>query len=134
MPHLWQVSPHLYKVCGDEYWVNFHMLVSDNGHAEHVRNTRDCEIWTHERVGDLIEWPTGDLQNLKADRVIRHGEVIRWRGHDLPCDWMPGQTECACCVHGVIDGKRVAFTGDNIFGSSADAAQLFDVIVNVGSG
>jgi hypothetical protein len=26
-------------------------------------------------------------------------------------------------VHGVIDGKRVAFTGDNIFGSPADPAQ-----------
>ena len=36
---------------------------------------------------------------------------------------MPGQTEFACCVHGVIDGKRVAFTGDNIFGSPADPAQ-----------
>jgi hypothetical protein len=55
--------------------------------------------------------------------VIRDGEVIRWRGHDLACDWMPGQTEFACCVHGVIDGKRVAFTGDNIFGSPADPAQ-----------
>ncbi|MFM8705287.1 MAG: hypothetical protein ACKOHG_15745, partial [Planctomycetia bacterium] len=48
---------------------------------------------------------------------------IRWRGYDLACDWMPGQTEFACCVHGVIDGKRVAFTGDNIFGSPSDPAQ-----------
>ena len=184
VPHLWQVSPHLYKVRCHEYWVNFHMLVSDDGHAllidcglfdrkfldrlldgardtlgitsidailvthmhgdhfldaEHVRKTRGAQIWTHERVVDLIERPldydynamipsyrerpTGDLQNLKVDRVIRDGEVIRWRGHDLACDWMPGQTEFACCVHGVIDGKRVAFTGDNIFGSPADPAQ-----------
>ncbi len=49
--------------------------------------------------------------------------MIRWRGHTLVCDWMPGQTEFACCVHGEIDGKRVAFTGDNIFGSPADQAQ-----------
>ena len=184
VPHLWQISPHLYKVRGHEYWVNFHMLVSDDGHAllvdcglfdrkfldrlldgardtlgikaidailvthmhgdhfldaEHVRKSRGAQIWTHERVVDLIERPldydydamipsyrerpTGDLQSLKVDRVIRDGEVIRWRGHDLACDWMPGQTEFACCVHGVIDGKRVAFTGDNIFGSPADPAQ-----------
>ena len=184
VPHLWQVSPHLYKVRGHEYWVNFHMLVSDDGHAllidcglfdrghldrvldgardrlgikqidavlvthmhgdhfldaEHVRKTRGAAIWTHERVADLLERPldydydalipayrerpTGDIRRLEVDRVIRDGEVIRWRGHDLACDWMPGQTEFACCVHGVIDGKRVAFTGDNIFGAPGDPAQ-----------
>lgn len=184
VPHLWQISPHLYKVRGHEYWVNFHMLISDDGHAllidcglfdrkfldrildaagkrlgikvidavlvthmhgdhfldaEHVRKTRGAKIWTHQRVVDLIERPldydydamipayrerpTGDIQSLKVDRVIGDGEVIHWRGHDLACDWMPGQTEFACCVHGVIDGKRVAFTGDNIFGSVTDPNQ-----------
>ena len=184
VPHLWQVSPHLYKVRGHEYWVNFHMLVSDDGHAllidcglfdrqhldrvldgardrlgikaidavlvthmhgdhfldaEHVRKTRGAAIWTHERVADLLERPldydydalipayrerpTGDIRSLRVDRVIRDSEVLRWRGHDLACDWMPGQTEFACCVHGVIDGRRVAFTGDNVFGAPGDPAQ-----------
>jgi len=184
VPHLWQVAPHLYKVRGHEYWVNFHMLVSDDGHAllvdcglfdrkhldrvldgardrlgikaidavfvthmhgdhfldaEHVRQTRGAAIWTHERVADLLERPldydydalipayrerpTGDIRSLKVDRVIRDGEVIHWRGHDLACDWMPGQTEFACCLHGVIDGQRVAFTGDNIFGAPGDPGQ-----------
>lgn len=184
VPHLWQVSPHLYKVRGHEYWVNFHMLVSDDGHAllvdcglfdrrhldrvldgardrlgikaidavlvthmhgdhfldaEHVRKTRGAAIWTHERVADLLERPldydydalipayrerpTGDIRSLRVDRVIRDGEVLRWRGHDLACDWMPGQTEFACCVHGVIDDRRVAFTGDNVFGAPGDPAQ-----------
>ncbi len=36
---------------------------------------------------------------------------------------MPGQTEFALCVQGVIDGKRVAFTGDNLFGDPSDPAQ-----------
>lgn len=36
---------------------------------------------------------------------------------------MPGQTEFALCLHGNIDGKKVAFTGDNIFGSSSDPNQ-----------
>ncbi|MFM8705881.1 MAG: MBL fold metallo-hydrolase, partial [Planctomycetia bacterium] len=183
VPHFWKVTPHLYKVRGHEYWVNFHMLVSDDGHAllldcglfdrafldrvldgardqlgikaidavlvthmhgdhfldaDHVRKTRGAEVWTHERVLPLLTRPldydynalipayrerkTVDLQRIDVDRVIRDGEVIRWRGYDLACDWMPGQTEFACCVHGVIDGKRVAFTGDNIFGSPSDPA------------
>jgi len=36
---------------------------------------------------------------------------------------MPGQTEFGCCIQGKIDGKLVAFTGDNLFGNPADPAQ-----------
>ncbi len=39
------------------------------------------------------------------------------------CDWMLAQKEFACCVHGEIDSRRVAFTGDNIFGWPGDPAQ-----------
>ena len=35
---------------------------------------------------------------------------------------MPGQTEFALCLHGQIDGRKVAFTGDNIFGDPDDPA------------
>ena len=43
-----------------------------------------------------------------------------------PCetvDWMPGQTEFALCLHGMIDGRKVAFTGDNIFGDPDNPQQ-----------
>ena len=36
---------------------------------------------------------------------------------------MPGQTEFALCLHGQIDGRHVAFTGDNIFGDPDDPTQ-----------
>jgi len=36
---------------------------------------------------------------------------------------MPGQTEFALCMHGTIDGRKVAFTGDNIFGDPEDPSQ-----------
>ncbi len=36
---------------------------------------------------------------------------------------MPGQTEFALCLHGRIDGRLVAFTGDNLFGDPDDPAQ-----------
>lgn len=37
--------------------------------------------------------------------------------------WMPGQTEFALCLHGMIDGRKVAFTGDNIFGDPDNPTQ-----------
>jgi glyoxylase-like metal-dependent hydrolase (beta-lactamase superfamily II) len=185
VPHLWQVTPHLYKFRGPDYWVNFHMLLADNGHAllvdcglfdrafldltitrakerlglkqidaifvthmhgdhaldaGHVREKWGAKLWAMEGVADKFEqaWdydfcallPAYDPRNrpdvlvpLKFDRIVRNGETIHWEGYDLACDWMPGQTKFHSCLHGVIDGKRVAFTGDNIFASSTDPVQ-----------
>jgi hypothetical protein len=36
---------------------------------------------------------------------------------------MPGQTEFGNCLWLELDGKRIAFTGDNLFGDPADPAQ-----------
>ena len=41
----------------------------------------------------------------------------------MQIDWMPGQTEFGCCLWTEIDGKRIAFTGDNIFADPADPRQ-----------
>jgi hypothetical protein len=57
------------------------------------------------------------------DRIVRDGETIDWQGYSLTCDWMPGQTKYHSCLHGTIDGRRVAFTGDNIFASTTDPRQ-----------
>ena len=57
------------------------------------------------------------------DRVFKPGESFAWEGRQFTVDWMPGQTEFALCLHGQIDGRNVAFTGDNIFGDPDDPAQ-----------
>jgi len=60
---------------------------------------------------------------VKFDRTFKSGESFTWEGNRFTVDWMPGQTEFGCCVRGKIDGKLVAFTGDNIFANAADPAQ-----------
>ncbi len=60
---------------------------------------------------------------MRVDRVFKSGESFQWEGHKFTIDWMPGQTEFALCLHGEIDGRKVAFTGDNIFGDPDDPAQ-----------
>jgi hypothetical protein len=46
-----------------------------------------------------------------------------WEGYELTVDWMPGQTEFACAIHGQIDGRLVVFTGDNLFADPDDPNQ-----------
>jgi len=63
------------------------------------------------------------MTGVRVDRTLKPGESFDWEGYRFTVDWMPGQTEFALCLHGTIDGRKVAFTGDNIFGDPTDPKQ-----------
>lgn len=85
-----------------------------------------AEVWALDRMVPQIERPIDfnysamipgyneEFSSLEIDRVFTEGEQFHWEGFDFTVDWMPGQTEFAMCLQGMIDGKLVAFTGDNI--------------------
>lgn len=180
VPHVWQVTKHLFKFRGPEFWPNFHMILADNGHAlvvdcglfkkefldksialmkerlglkqidivlvthmhgdhcleaPHLRDKHGAKIWTMNRVVAPVSRPLHfdycaqvntygkGIDSIAFDKVFHEGDTFTWEGFKLTVDWMPGQTEFALCLHGIIDGKKVAFTGDNIFGSSSDPSQ-----------
>jgi glyoxylase-like metal-dependent hydrolase (beta-lactamase superfamily II) len=180
VPHVWQVSAHLFKFRGPGYWPNLHLILSDNGqallvdcglfdvafldtaiarmkerlglktidavfvthmhgdhalNAEHIRKKYGAQLWTMLGVADKFERPwdhdlaallpmySKEHGPLKFDRVIEDGALITWQNYTFAVDWMPGQTPYHACLHGEIDGKRVAFTGDNLCGVSSDPRQ-----------
>jgi len=180
VPHVWQVTKHLFKFRGPEFWPNFHMILADNGHAlvvdcglfkkefldksislmkerlglkqidvvlvthmhgdhcleaPHLRDKHGAKIWTMNRVVAPVSRPLHfdycaqvntygkGIDSIAFNKVFQEGDTFTWEGFKLTVDWMPGQTEFALCLHGIIDGKKVAFTGDNIFGSSSDPSQ-----------
>ena len=175
VPHVWQVSKHIYKFRGPEFWPNFHIIIADDGHAlvvdcglfqrpfldkafdgmkarlglkkidalvvthmhgDHclealyLREKYGAKLWTMDRVAPPVSRPLHfdycaqvntygkGIDSILFDKLFQDGEKIAWRGFEFQVDWMPGQTEFALCLHGVVDGKKVAFTGDNLFGSS----------------
>lgn len=103
--------------------------------ATHVRERWGAELWTLDRVAEIIQQPERfeyaatpwtyrrDWEPFQFDRHFTCGEQFTWEGFELTVDWMPGQTEFACAIHGQIDGRLVAFTGDNIFANPADPQQ-----------
>jgi glyoxylase-like metal-dependent hydrolase (beta-lactamase superfamily II) len=94
-----------------------------------------AKLWTLDRVAPPVEQPerfdyaaqpwsyAPDVGPIKFDRLFKPGEKLAWEGYELTFDWMPGQTEFGCCIHGMIDGRRVAFTGDNLFADPDDPQQ-----------
>jgi glyoxylase-like metal-dependent hydrolase (beta-lactamase superfamily II) len=180
VPNLWQVSPHLYKFRGPDFWPNFAMVLADSGralvvdcglfdtamldralqqararlglkaidaavithmHGDHfleapwLREKWGAAIWALDRMAPPCEQPERfdyaaqipaygkPFSSIRFDRLFKSGESFDWEGYRFTVDWMPGQTEFALCLHGVIDGQKVAFTGDNLFGDTADPAQ-----------
>lgn len=180
VPHLWQVSPHLFKFKGPDFWPNFALLLADSGRAlvvdcglfdkafldqtlglmrerlglkridavivthmhgdhaleaPHLRDKWGAQLWTLDIIAPQFQFPEryacpapiqtygAGIDSIAFDRTFRAGEKLEWEGYDLTVDWMPGQTYYGLCVHGMIDGKRVAFTGDNLFGDPRNPAQ-----------
>ncbi len=104
--------------------------------APHLREKWGAQIWALDNMVDKCEHPEWfdycapvqsygkGLTGVRIDRAIKKsGETIDWEGFKLTIEWMPGQTEFALGVHGVIDGKKVIFTGDNIDGNPTDPVQ-----------
>ena len=104
--------------------------------APHLREKWGTKVWTLEDVAEVVRASRAirlrrhdpGLQATAStrctiDRAFKRGETFEWEGYTFTVDWMPGQTEFGCCIHGQIDGKHVAFTGDNLFGNSSDPTQ-----------
>lgn len=93
------------------------------------------KFWTMDSIADKCENPrfydypamigayNAGFESAKIDRILKPGDVIDWEGYKLHIDWMPGQTEFGNALWLELDGKRVVFTGDNLFGDPADPAQ-----------
>jgi glyoxylase-like metal-dependent hydrolase (beta-lactamase superfamily II) len=103
--------------------------------APKVREKWGAKIWTLDRVAEKFEQPWRfdytcsiaahgpKFAAVHIDRTFKSGESFSWEGYQLTVDWMPGQTEFACCIHGKIDGRLIAFTGDNILAAPDDPTQ-----------
>jgi len=100
------------------------------------------KFWTMDSIADKCENPrfydypamigayNAGFEKAKIDRILKAGDVIEWEGYKLHIDWMPGQTEFGNALWLELDGKKIVFTGDNLFGDPADPAQNGHECVN----
>jgi glyoxylase-like metal-dependent hydrolase (beta-lactamase superfamily II) len=100
------------------------------------------KFWTMDSIADKCENPrfydypamigayNAGFEKAKIDRILKAGDVIEWEGYKLHIDWMPGQTEFGNALWLELDGHKVVFTGDNLFGDPADPAQNGHECVN----
>jgi len=100
------------------------------------------KFWTMDTIADKCENPrfydypamigayNAGFEKAKIDRILKAGDVIEWEGYKLHIDWMPGQTEFGNALWLELDGKKIVFSGDNLFGDPSDPAQNGHECVN----
>jgi glyoxylase-like metal-dependent hydrolase (beta-lactamase superfamily II) len=101
-------------------------VIPSHYHDDHLagvpwlQRTQGAEAWIFENFADIVTNPTayalpcllGDP--IQVDRALGDGERITWRDWSFDVFHMPGHTWWALGLCGVVDGTRVAFTGDNL--------------------
>ena len=109
-----------------------HIHVDHYPIAPYLRQKWWIPVWALENMVPIMEQPErfnfpammwaykAGFDTLQVNRAFKPGEKLQWEGYNFTIDWMPGQTEYALCMHGIIDNRKVAFTGDNIFGNPAN--------------
>ena len=76
-------------------------------------------VWCYENMVEIFENPYGNRlgcilpEAIRIDRSFRHGETFRWEEFEFTMTHNPGHAEYQMALFATIDGKRVAFTGDN---------------------
>lgn len=113
----------------DDYGVrNIELVIPTHIHDDHVcgipflQQHFGTKCWALDCVADVISDPAAWASTpccfhkpIAVERVLRDGEAFQWRGFDFEVHHAPGQTEYHALIVGIIDGKRVAFGGDNLF-------------------
>lgn len=86
----------------------------------HLQRHRGTACWALDAVAQVLEDPAGWASTpcalptpIRIDRRVADGECVAWRGFELTFHHAPGQTEFHSVISAEIDGRRVAFTGDN---------------------
>jgi len=88
------------------------------------------ECWAYQNMREILENPRGELIGcvlptpIRVQRTFADGERLSWEGMEFTIHHTPGHADYHMGMFGQIDGRSVAFSGDNIFPLSGSTPSL----------
>jgi glyoxylase-like metal-dependent hydrolase (beta-lactamase superfamily II) len=122
------IEHHLGELREDYGVTAFDLVVPTHIHDDHtcgipfLQRHHGTKCWALEEVGQVLADPAAWASTpctfpkpIRIDRWLKDGERFRWEEYEFEIYFAPGQTEFHSVYAGMIDGRKVAFTGDNYF-------------------
>ena len=127
------IEHHLDELRDDYGVTQFDLVVPTHIHDDHtcgipyLQRHHGTQCWALEEVGQVLADPAAWASTpctfpkpIRIDRWLQDGETFRWEEYEFEIFFAPGQTEFHSVFAATIDGRRVAFTGDNYFEDAVD--------------
>ena len=122
------VEHHLDELRDDYGVTAFDLVVPTHIHDDHtcgipyLQRHHDTRCWALQEVGQVLADPAAWTSTpctfpkpIRIDRWLHDGDRFQWEEYEFEIHYAPGQTEFHSIYAGLIDGRQVAFTGDNYF-------------------
>jgi glyoxylase-like metal-dependent hydrolase (beta-lactamase superfamily II) len=122
------VAHHLDELRDDYGVTEFDLVLPTHIHDDHtcgipyLQRHHGTQCWALEEVGQVLVDPAAWASTpctfpkpIRIDRWLKDGERFQWEEYEFEIHFAPGQTEFHSVYAGMIDGRKVAFTGDNYF-------------------
>jgi glyoxylase-like metal-dependent hydrolase (beta-lactamase superfamily II) len=103
-------------------------------HGDHVYNipilieSEGAEVVTLDCIAPLVKnsrennlaaplwWYGVEFGNVPVHRILRDGEKFGWREYEMEFFHLGGQTKYHCGIEVTVDGEKVLFVGDALYG------------------
>ncbi len=122
------VEHHLDELREDYGVTAFDLVIPTHIHDDHtvgiphLQRHYGTKCWALREVGVVLGAPAAWASTpclipkpIRVDRWLEDGEAFAWEEYTFRIYYAPGQTEYHSVIAAEIDGRRVAFTGDNYF-------------------
>jgi len=122
------VEHHLDELRDDYGVTSFDLAVPTHIHDDHtcgisyLQRHHGTRCWALDEVAQVLADPAAWASTpctfprpIRIERRLKDGERFRWEEYDFEIYFAPGQTEFHSVYAAMIDGRKVAFTGDNYF-------------------
>jgi len=122
------VEHHLAELKRDHGIDTFDVVLPTHIHDDHtcgiphLQEHYDVECWALDEVAQVLADPAAWSSTpcvfpepIEIDRQFEDGASFQWEEYEFEIHHAPGQTEFHSMIATIVDGRDIAFTGDNYF-------------------